>query len=324
MLTGTFPFYPIQPMSFTDTVTITFSQTPIETTDFVNMTNQVLSTCTSQYNKINYSGDKYFYLVHLKPLSSNATSATVIIHSIFGSKYNGTNDLTPIGQWPKSVFPNVDLAFSDYLTCDDLVNHQVANQKQAPFWLEYYINQYKSYLNYDPYYDNSNGDPNPNITLVIGNVMELEGSSQYIYYDNKHIYVNNPPMYPANYFDTLLHLPNPLDDFPGDCNKDFNCWKFSNLSGFNNTPISCTVSAPNKCLGKAELDYYFDRLMSIILETKTKYNRDQFISIYNFGGIGKCVESFCSDWWYMTISIGNGYSVQTKPEDKLTFPNPIN
>ena len=39
---------------------------------------------------------------------------------------------------------------------------------------------------------------------------------------------------------------------------------------------------------------------------------------------GKIIENFCSDWWYMTISIGNGYSVQTKPEDKLTFPNPIN
>ena len=31
-----------------------------------------------------------------------------------------------------------------------------------------------------------------------------------------------------------------------------------------------------------------------------------------------------TDFVNMTISIGNGYSVQTKPEDKLTFPNPIN
>ncbi len=308
--------------TYTDTISISFSSLPIETTDFVSMTNQVLAACQNQANRINYSGTKYFYLVSLSSLLSTPTSANVIIRSVFGTKNNGYGDFTPVGEWPKSVFPNISVAYSDHYTCADLINSQNGNLHQAPYWLETYINKYKSYLNYDPIQAVVYGEPNPNEEIVLGNVLGFFGTSEYIFTNSEHVYnIDNP-----NFWDSLLHQTNPNDITPADCIKDLNCWKFSNLNSPTevNRPRDCITSAGSKCLGKADLDYYFDRFMSMILATMNRYNRHTFISIFNFGGTGKCVFSTCSYWWYANILIGDSYKVATKPDDKLIFPNPIN
>lgn len=308
--------------TFIDTAVINFGSTPIQTADFVSITNQTLEICKAQFNQINYSGSKYFYSVSMRKLSSTATSATVTVKSVFGSKYTPVNDLTPIGEWPTTVFDNKfdKTYYHDFHTCENPtgVNY---NSQQAPAYLVKMINKYKSYLNYDPFYAISQGQPNPYENMVLGGVIDYFGSSQ-----RKRISSVDHEIYSedGNHWDWLLHQRNPNDPILNDCIDEYNCFKIA--VGLNNeNSFDCINNTRSKCLSVAEMNHYFNRLMSCVLETMNHYHKNYFVGISTnpYVPSGVCVDSECSYWMNFSILIGDMYFVETKTEDKIVFPNKI-
>jgi len=310
--------------SYLDTVVINFTSTPITTDDFVSLTNQVLDICKDQFDRITYTGPKYFYSVKMRKLSSTSTSATVSVRTVFGSKYNPINDFTPIGEWPTTVFDNKFTAtyYNDRHTCSDpggVYNSGV----QAPKSIASMMNRYKSYLNYDPFYAISNGQPNPYVNMVLAGVQVYDGSSRRVRYpetgDEEGYTTDN------NYWDWLLHQRNPDDVTLNDCIDEYNCFKIA--TGLNNEESNdCINNTRSKCLNVPEMNHYYNRLMSCVLETMNHYKKHHFIAISTnpFLPNSLCIDGIaCSYWMSFSISLGNMYTVETKQEDKLTFPESI-
>lgn len=278
-----------------------------------------MDICQTQFNRINYAGAKYFYSVSFNKLNSSSTSATVSVRTVFGSKYKYNNDLTPIGQWPfTGLFPTNATYYKDESTCDNPYGHY-DGLNQAPEYLEYNINKYKSYLNYDPFYAISAGLPNPYDNMVLAGVTSYEGTSRRI----RNSAGLDIEYYNGNQWDYLLHQRNPNDTILNDCINEYNCFKIS--TGLNNEDSwNCINNTHSKCLNVSELNHYYNRMMNCILETMNYYNKTHFVAIQNNGSQGVCVDGVnCSYWMRFTIKIGNMYSIPTKQDDKLTFPEPL-
>lgn len=307
--------------SFIDTIILNFSTLPINTDDFVSLTNQTYNVCLSQFNRISYQGEKYFYSVKLTKLNSSSNNVTLAISSVFGSKYNPNNDFTPIGQWPKIVFGSnfTDTYYVDEARCDNPYGYY-SNGKQAPQHIAEQMNKYKSYLNYDPFYAISKGEPNPYLNMVLGGSMNLTSTAKRYKMPNgtyEEKYADD-----GNYWDWLLHQRNPEDKVLNDCIDEYNCFKISTLLN-NEESYDCVNNTRSKCLSVDECNHYYNRMMNCVLETMDHYNKHYFVNISSQTSSGVCIDAFCSYWMGFTITIGNMYYVETKSYDKLIFPQAL-
>lgn len=309
--------------TYIDTIVMSFTSTPVMTDDFVSLTNQTFDICKTQFDRISYSGPKYFYAVNIRKLSNTSTTVTVSVRSVFGAKYNPSNDFTPIGEWPVTVFDSKlpGLYCDDRHTCDNPNSNPNYSGKQAPSHIAEQVNRYKSYLNYDPVLAISAGQPNPYINMVFVNKLELVGSSERWNEDDVYTekyYTNSP-----NYWDTLLHLRNPDDMTLNDCITEFNGFKISLPNTPDNNSYDCDNNTWSRCLGPDDCNHYYNRLMHCILAAKSRYGRDYFLSIDRNHINNVCIGSICSYWMSFTIIIGDMVAVPTKEGDKLAFPQSI-
>lgn len=320
---GIYSFNPDSTYIFKDTVNMTFTATPINTDDFVSLTNQALSIGQAQYNRISYNGTKYFYSMDLQKLSSTSTSATVAVRTVFSIKHNLNDDFTPVGQWPTAVFDNKfnKTYYDDYHECGHPTNSPNFGGEQAPDHITAMINKNKAYLNYDPIIAIQQEQTNPYDLLVLVNDTLFKGSSERKRFTtggdhNEEFYRHN------NHWDTLLHQRNPNDITLNDCVNEYNCFKIW-------TPVNqeysstCDENTRHKCLSPEECNHYYNRLMHCILNTKNFYGYSYFMYMLNDNADGVCIDSFCSYWWRLSIVLADQEFIQTKPDDLRSFPEPI-